>query len=332
MVAAGLDYYRWLYFDNPVGQLLVDIAIDTSAAPERIAAVYASLPNRFVVGGRDVLGIQSLDSLTDYDYRKRGLFVKLAESLYARSESMGTAFVYGFPNDNSAPLFWRYLRWRKMDPLPLLIRPLRLKQRYLARSRHRLQQMMRLVPDLPLPVPRLRRLPNGDAIEPLVGPFDAAFDQLWARFAKGIGIAVVRRQDYLNWRLKAAPHQTYRTLTYKRSGRLIGFVSYCTAARDGAVIGRIMELIEDPLFPDVGAALLGVALRDLAHAGCEAALAIVFPHSPTRAAFNRHVFLQPPQRLLSGHHFGARRITWAGSPDPENVNDWYISYCDLDTL
>jgi Acetyltransferase (GNAT) domain len=328
MVPAGIDYYRWLYFENPVGRVLIDVAVDPDA--ERIAGVYASLPNVFSVDGRDVIGIQSLDSLTDIDYRRRGLFLRLANSLYARVEKENVALVYGFPNNNSAPPFFKNLQWKQMDPVPLMVRPLGLRQNYLTRSRLRLRQISQFLPKIPLPILSLHRLPAADSIAPLDGPFDTAFDGLWANFAKTVGIAVARRHDYLNWRLKAAPHQTYQTLTYRRGDELLGFVSYCVVTKDGASIGRIMDMIS--VNKSAAVALIGTALRNLARAGCEAVLAVVPTHAPTRAAFARHFFVPAPRQLHGAFHFGARKLAWTGPLDPESPRDWYISYCDMDTV
>ena len=88
----------WQYVENPTGTVYVDLAV----AGNRVASIYASLPVRMRINGAVRLAIQSLDTLTDVEYRGQGLFVRLARSLFARATDERVALVYGFPNGNSA--------------------------------------------------------------------------------------------------------------------------------------------------------------------------------------------------------------------------------------
>src|SRR5689334_17290462 len=95
---------RWQYQENPVQRVYVDLALDTSPSSQgssqedKVAAIYATFPVEMQIGAHRVVGVQSLDTLTDSAYRGRGLFTTLAASVYERCRESGVALVYGFPN------------------------------------------------------------------------------------------------------------------------------------------------------------------------------------------------------------------------------------------
>jgi GNAT superfamily N-acetyltransferase len=79
------------------------------------AAYYGIFPIRVKIGGRIVLAAQSGDTMTHKDHQGKGLFTGLAKQTYETAKEEGVAFVFGFPNQNSAPGFFRKLNWK---PLP----------------------------------------------------------------------------------------------------------------------------------------------------------------------------------------------------------------------
>lgn len=115
---------RWQYFEPTAGPLLVDFALTRGTSP-RLAAIYAVCPMRMQFGGRRVLGLQSLNTLTDEAFRGRGLFVSMATALYKRGMTFEAEAVYGFPNGNSAHGIFKRLQWHTLDPMPILFRPMR---------------------------------------------------------------------------------------------------------------------------------------------------------------------------------------------------------------
>ena len=94
-----LDVLRWQYIENPTQELSVNLAV----SGEKIAAIYAVQPAFVRVRGTRMLAVQSVDTLVDGDFRGRGLFPRLADAVYQRVGERDGAFVYGFPNANSAP-------------------------------------------------------------------------------------------------------------------------------------------------------------------------------------------------------------------------------------
>lgn len=320
---------RWHYLDNPLQDLFVDLAVAHDNGKERIGGIYATFPVRAWISGDVVMAAQSLDTLTDADFRGKGLFKRLATSLYERCREQDVAFVYGFPNASSAFGFFHRLAWTQLDPVPYLLRPLRV--RYFVRALSVRDSIVAKIPDIDVPVLGCPRLGPEQEIR-VATSFGQEYDRLWEAFASGIRVAVHRDHHYLMWRLNR-PQGNYKTLAYYSSGELKGFVTFCVRKKHGGVVGYIMEALYDPNSPSVGRALIAFALRQMQDLNADLALAWCLRHSPNYASYLTSGFLPLPERLRPIQlHFGVRAL--AAPPDAAlgNRRNWYISYLDSDTV
>jgi GNAT superfamily N-acetyltransferase len=314
----------WLYRDNPVGKIFVQLAVDE--ASNRIAAIYATMPVWVQIDGKRTLGVQSLDTLTDKDFRGAGLFKRQAQAVYAFCSEDGAAFVYGFPNGNSAHGFFNRLGWTSLDPLPFLfylVRPAYLASR-LGFSRRWLDRL-----DVRRRVPT-ERLPREDEIC-AVHAIDASFDALWADFSRSVRFAVIRDAAYLQWRL-SKPGESYSILAYRREGVMLAWVAFTVAEKHGGRIGYVIDLIHRLDCVHEAGVLLGRALRDMSAAGADVVLAWNLESSPNHPAFRRGGFHRLPERGRPIElHVGARPLAAQNLP-LGNRDNWYLSYCDSDTV
>ncbi len=331
--ARAVESFEWQYFRNTTSSLFVDLALDpeTSGQPnERLAAIYASLPGWMRIGGERRLVLQSLDTLTDPDFRGKGLFVTLAKSTFARATEDGAALIYGFPNGNSAPGFFKKLGWQSLDPLPFLIRPLRLD--YVA-SRFKLSDAARrLVPSFPLRNPLGGR--RGSAVRE-VSVADARMTRLWERFASKVDVAIERDEAYLQWRIFDKPGEAYRALVFEAGDEIRALCIFTVKEKHGGRIGYVMELLSDPSPRGLLAAshLLGVALRSMSDDGADSVLAWALPHSVTFPVFARHLFLPLPEKMRPIElHFGVRAFDDRVAGIVSRRRGWYLSYLDSDTV
>lgn len=318
-----LDALRWQYFDNPTPESFVRFAL----CDERVAAIYAVQPARARVGGTLVLAAQSVDTLVDADFRGRGLFTSMAETVYQWVRNDGGAFIYGFPNASSAPGFFQKLGWTSLDPVPFLVRPLRTA--YFA-SKLPLGWWLSRLPDWRLPVRGPRLGPKQECRQvPELGPELSA---LWHRFASNVTVAVDRNHEYMKWRL-SKPGECYERLGVFEGASLIAFCAYTTVEKHGGRIGYVIELLHDPERGRVGAALLVESLRRMAADGADAVLAWCFGHSPNAKAYRRAGFLPLPERLRPIElHMGVRPLDESLRTVLTDRRNWYISYCDSDTV
>jgi hypothetical protein len=328
--ARTLDSLRWQYLANTTPHLFVDLAVPQNE--DRVAAIYASLPGWMQVRGERRLAQQSLDTLTDVDFRGKGLFITLAQQTFARAASQGSALIYGFPNGNSAHGFFKKLGWVSLDPVPFLLRPLRLSY---AADRLKLPKALgALVPRMPLVAPFGRHRRKG--VRELSAA-DPRMTQLWNRFSERIGIAVDRDDAYLQWRVYDRPDGDYRTLVFENEdgSALRAMCVFTLKEKHGGRIGYLMELLHDRTVGGMRAAshLLGLAVREMSDAGADSVLGWSLPHSPNYPIYVRHAFFPLPKRLRPVElHFGVRAFDRSIASTAEQRSAWYLSYLDADTV
>lgn len=321
-----MESLRWQYMETPAPGVYVDVACDPGTEPVTVAGVHALLPVTVRAGGERRTAGQAVDTLTDARYRGRGLFLRLARSVYARCAPAGVAFVYGILNGSSAPGYFTRLDWVRLDPVPFLIRPLR--TRYFLSRVPRAGPVLGRLPDLPLPRPGR----PGERVEAL-REYGPELDALWGRFAAGIGVAVERDAAYLEWRLARKPGVGYEVRALRRDGRLAGLVAWTVREKHGGRIGYLVELLHDPGDAAAARTLAREAVHGMARAGADAVLAWNLPHSPNHAALRGAGFVTLPQRLRPIElHFGARALDPALAPLLADRRSWYLSYCDSDTV
>ena len=93
----SLEHWRWKFAQNPVDPKVIELVWDG----ERLVGQYTISPRKLRCSGAQRLGALSLDTMTDPDYGRQGIFTASAEACYARLVEHDFACVYGFPNANS---------------------------------------------------------------------------------------------------------------------------------------------------------------------------------------------------------------------------------------
>lgn len=295
---------EWKFHDNPAGKGLITVGREAGEA----IAINGFMASRFLIGDRELIGHQSMDTIVGTAARGKGVFGKLINKFYDQADS---ALLYGFPNQNSAKGFFGKLGWTKFGEVPMLVRPL---------STAPLKRFIPLFPRLPLPVPGQKT----KYIRP-IARFGENDTQQWQKFSSSIGCAVVRDADYLNWRLVDHPSVKYDRLRAPDGS----FVVTTVQDKHGARIGYVMEAIGSPKeLPN----LLRTALAHLKAQGADLALAWCFPWSPNYRSYRRALFFPFAPRIRPiTIYAGARAL--GGAPEIiENPQNWYVSYLDSDTV
>lgn len=107
------EYLRWLYRDNPCGQVVgMDAYVDRD-----LVAHYACIPSEIELRGTPAKSLLSLNTATHPDYQGKGLFTKLAAMTYELGLKLGHTVVYGVANANSTPGFVRKLGFQNVGSL-----------------------------------------------------------------------------------------------------------------------------------------------------------------------------------------------------------------------
>ncbi len=107
------DFVKWQYVQNPVGPM---IGYNAYLGSE-LAAHYALMPIKAFVGGKEEMGLLSLNTATHPEHRGKRLFTVLAQKSYEAAMSLGYSFVIGVANANSTPGFLKKLNFQLVGSL-----------------------------------------------------------------------------------------------------------------------------------------------------------------------------------------------------------------------
>lgn len=109
----SFDYIKWLYVENPVGNV---VGFNAYFGKELVAH-YVAMPIYMVVNGERTLGLLSLNTATHPEHRGKKLFSVLAEKTYNFAAEKGFKFVIGVANANSTHGFVKNLHFQLIGPL-----------------------------------------------------------------------------------------------------------------------------------------------------------------------------------------------------------------------
>lgn len=107
---------RWFYLDNPLRDLLVNVATEG----DRIIANYSASPREIAFGGKLLSTALSMTTMTDPDYAGKGWFTRLASELYGEMSARGYSLIWGFPNFRSHRPIVANLGWRDVYEVPTM--------------------------------------------------------------------------------------------------------------------------------------------------------------------------------------------------------------------
>lgn len=318
-----LEKIHWQFLDTPSNKTLVDIAIDKEI--DKVAAVYAVSPVHFQIGGSKMLACQSLDTMTDVDYRGKGLFVKLAKDVYEKATEDGLKLVYGFPNGNSIHGFVKKLEWQVLDPVPFLIKPL--NSSYFTKK----IKPLAWLPNVKIAFSGKKnthiRIENNKE-------FPVEVNKIWGQFSKNIEVSVCRDKAYLDWRYLQKPDEDYQILhAYTEDNKYIGLMVYCIKEKHGGKIAYIMEYLFDPEFEKQAGELMKVALNNCILSKADCILSWCLEHSPNFGHHKKFGFFNMPEKLRPIElHFGVRAFDQSLANLINDRRNWYLSYSDSDTV
>lgn len=313
-----IELINWQYVGCPVGAH-VSIAYLHGNVKEKPVALYAVFKNRMLINGKSSLGAQSFDTLTNSEFRGRGLFKTLASEIHENMSSHEIEVIYGVPNGSSYQGFQKYLNWSILDPLPMLARPIGLRYlRVLAKLRK-----SKLEPSSGGPVR------FGTHIDEV--PKDVS--DLFSRSISNNHTGVIRDYEYLVWRLNR-PGATYQVFEHRDgSGKLMAFGVYELVMKHGCCLGYIMEIIVDRNLEDAGKQLLKSMIKEMRSRGADLVFAWASASSTLRRLLKSSWFIPFPEKIRPIElHFGYRANDPAVHRSLLNQSSWSISYLDSDTV
>jgi hypothetical protein len=231
-------FLEWKHLGNPFGRSFMWVAVDG----DRVVSFRAFLRWELADGAeRTIQAARAVDTATDPDHRRQGLFRSLTTDALGEMAAQGVELVWNTPNASSLPGYLA-MGWHEVGRLPVVVRP--------ASAR------------FPFVVATARRAAGRNAVASDVGtPASAMLADVSATAgllrvtAPPMGLTTHRTPEFLAWRY-TNPALGYRVLTL--DGSAAGGVAVFRLRRRGRAVEAV---VGDVLVP--------------AHAGPDAAGALV---------------------------------------------------------
>jgi Acetyltransferase (GNAT) domain len=319
-----LKVIDWQFLQTPVNKKFVSILIDKQN--EVTAAIYAVFPVSFKIEDKTYIATQSLDTITDVNYRGKGLFIKLAKEVYNKAKEDGAVLVYGFPNGNSIHGFKTKLGWEVLDPVPFLIKPL--KSSYFTNK----ISFLKILPNINLSFSRF--LKSDKYIIKENFSFPETVDSLWFSFSKDIKVAVQRDKKYLDWRYIQKPFEDYKIVhCYDLNNIHLGYIVYNIKEKHGGKIAYIMEFIYNLDDSKAAEQLLRYTIDKIKAENVDCILSWSFEHAPNYKNYKKAFFIKMPEKFKPIElHFGVGIFNEKFENILKERKNWFISYSDSDTV
>jgi len=185
-------FFRWKHLDNPAGRSPMWVAVDG----DTVCGFRAMMRWNFTGPERARHGVRAVDTATDPDHQRLGIFKKLTLAAIDELTSTGADFVFNTPNDKSRPGYLK-MGWIDAGRLPV-----------------------RFSPTGPISITRLARARTAANkwSEPVTAgvPVESCSSDLAdlvGRFPADGGVTTLRDADHLAWRYGFGPlhYRVFRT-------------------------------------------------------------------------------------------------------------------------
>lgn len=176
------ELWRWKHVDNPFGKSLALVA----EAERKIAGVRAMLRwDLKTVSGETFQCLRPVDTATDPNFGRRGIFRALTEAAVGTATDQGIDLIFNTPNKASGPGYLK-MGWREVGPIGVMVRPL--------------LRLTRDGPDDAAPDP-------DDFFKSGTGEAGGPVTDRPAR-----GLRTPRTAEYMQWRFASHPTARYRSI------------------------------------------------------------------------------------------------------------------------
>lgn len=105
--------WEWAYIDNPLGKPIVSLCMNNK---NEVVGHYAIIPYSINYKGEEINTYLSMTTMVNKSYRRHGIFVEQAQSVYEHAKMQGVELIIGFPNKMSLPGFKKRLDWKFDKP------------------------------------------------------------------------------------------------------------------------------------------------------------------------------------------------------------------------
>ena len=215
--------FPWLYLRNPEGRALVWVATDSET--HRVIGIAAAFPRRTYYRREEVRSYVLGDFCIDASHRSLGLALTLQRACLEGLSGGDAGFAFDFPSRTMLAVYKRM----QIDANAAMIRyakPLRADHKIAKRVPVRaVARGLSVVVNAGL---RLRdngmKRTGAWMIAAQSGPWGEEFTQAAREWSPRTGACVLRTADYLNWRYREHPTQSYEMLAARQGDKLRGYL------------------------------------------------------------------------------------------------------------
>jgi hypothetical protein len=328
----NLEEWRWRFVDGPVRQLLIVLALDRS---ENILAHYALHPVWMTYRGRKVLGAQSLDTMVLPGFRGNGLFKETARRCYHLAQRNGIELLYGFPNEQSYPVFVKRLGWTEtahLLPLYYILNPQNVIRSRLSHQAGDFLLKRLFTASLRLKRrAKVRRSKRPSLIKVRqASEFDEAFDALWSECKSQFIAGVWKDSKYLHWRYLDVPHGEHQVIQAFHGDKMVGFMVTGCIRENGLHVGIIADLLVCGAGDAAINALIKAALSIFEASRMDMAKVFLLKDSPYYNLFRSEGF---SNFWRQGSHTIVKPLgDIAGGERSFAHGEWHLTIGDMDSL
>ncbi|MBN1040386.1 GNAT family N-acetyltransferase [Clostridium botulinum] len=204
--------WRWNYDDNICKDKFIKLMWDDKT----LADHYTILPNKMKIYDEIYEVGLSMTTMTSKEYKKQGIFVKLASNLYEEIYNK-VPIIYGFPNNNSLHGFKKYLGWTH---------PLDIEMYSCYTYKSELKSLDK----------------NIKNVEFLDNRVDVLFDKFSNEF-KDYKLMIKRSREYIHWRCDLNPYNKYYYLVYEKGNEYLGYCIYKIFEDGGKKVCDLVDII-----------------------------------------------------------------------------------------
>lgn len=330
----SLDYFNWLYYQNPAGKSYSHVIEDDG----EIIAFWGVVPQRVWILNDEVNA--GLTAQLMSNSKVLGSTMYLAREVYQVLAQNGVKLTFAFMNENSSNIL-KHLNWELID-IPLLLRVIQpgVMLRYLSNSKKSLKPIAPLLNRFSYSLDYiskfLRSKPctkSSITIEE-TNNFDNEFNQLWNTVKQSIGISVVRDANYLNWRYVDKPKNNHRILIVKSKDNLQGYIVTKVEQRFGMRHGVILDILAIREDPSIAYTLINYAIKTMIAEGVEVISALSLRNEYYFKFLRQCGFIPiPPKYYPQKDYFGSRPVIIDTKIDNKiDPQDWYFTWGDHDDM
>lgn len=321
-------FIRHQYFENPVGDALIELAVDPKNGI--LAGQYVMNPERFRCFGKEVKAYLSLNTLTRKAYRGQKIFTGLAEQAYTQAKQNGFAFVYGAPNQNSYPGFMRKLSFKDIHHFPLYARPLNPAQMVQERIGNKVLAAIAK----PFTVFFPNKAVSVRGIEELTMDNVKSMDLFWERIKDKYPIMSVRDAAYIRYRYLNVPRRTYYPYIAMESGAPVAFAVGRIREVAGFQCGMIADFLFLPGHEEIAKRLIKALVHRMKQEGASLAGCIILSHTAEAKLLKKCGFWHIPEKVLPQPTPLILRVLDETQDESKlcDINNWFFTTGDYDVV